>query len=846
VKSERLTIQGLLRFNDRVSLDLRDLPPGLIAFVGGNGEGKTTMLETGVASWFRQLPSREKPLVDYVSRADGFIEHQFELEGQGVYTARVNLDGPHRVSEAVLTRVLPDGSTVFLNDGKLKTFDAAIAELLPPQAILLASVFAAQNRNGAFSKLDRKGKAELLSSLLGLNHLAALSAKAKLAAGVVQVEIEKLTARRDVLSRGGETVETDLEQRAQRLQAEGGQLEADKRLLGHDIRGVEQRLTLVAEASARHAVATARAGLIVVEIAARTAEETRAAADLQDVDLSLMRDLDVAQTDLTARLSALDAEARDTSVYEKERRDADLVKASTDRAADERIENNRSYLADAEGIRAAARAVEETDTAIATFRKELGKLGAEVSAHLNTERAHLQALRDIEDAERGLAKAESDLVYLNDVPCKGEGPYMGCAFLLQAAGAKVRIPALQDLIAPKDEISATLTALRIDIANTNDTIAAIQEGIRELEDSHQTLKVEAGKLPALAQAEERIASLTQRKADAVVTHARAHEEAGAREGRRLEDLAARRLAREQEHTTDVARLKARAEERRTALTAQLARLHETLWTLGREQADVAVTVILTEDASATAAEQTTLLSLKRQEWDRCVSALARVEAERQELARRIEEERARREEVARVDEQLTAHRRDVGEWTLLAKALGRDGLPVLEIDAAGPTISALANDLMQACYGGRFTLDLVTQVARTSKGKDGDAFKDALDVLLFDAERGGAQRDLSDLSGGEQVIVDEVLRSAIALFLTQRSQTPLRTLWRDECTGALDQENGPRYIAMLRRLQALGGFHHIIAIIHTPEWAEMADAQVRFAGGQVTVEMAPYGRTEAA
>jgi DNA repair exonuclease SbcCD ATPase subunit len=430
MRSERLTIQGLLRFNDRVSLDLRDLPPGLIAFVGGNGEGKTTMLETGVASWFRQLPSREKPLVDYVSRADGFIEHQFELEGQGVYTARVNLDGPHRVSEAVLTRVLPDGSTVFLNDGKLKTFDAAIAELLPPQAILLASVFAAQNRNGAFSKLDRKGKAELLSSLLGLNHLAALSSKAKLAAGVVQVEIEKLTARRDVLSRGGEMVAL-LDEQLRQLQTEGEQRAADKRLLGHDIRGVEQRLTLVAEASAQHAVATARAIQLVAEIAVRTADETRAAADLQDVDLSLMRDLDVAQTDLTARLSALDAEARDTSAYEKERRDADLVKASTDRAADERIENNRSYLADAEGIRAAARAVEETDTAIATFRKELGKLGAEVSAHLNTERAHRRRRARARQGRVGFGVSQGCAV-------QGRGPLYG--LLVPLAGRRRQGP----------------------------------------------------------------------------------------------------------------------------------------------------------------------------------------------------------------------------------------------------------------------------------------------------------------------------------------------------------------------------------------------------------------------
>jgi exonuclease SbcC len=175
-------------------------------------------------------------------------------------------------------------------------------------------------------------------------------------------------------------------------------------------------------------------------------------------------------------------------------------------------------------------------------------------------------------------------------------------------------------------------------------------------------------------------------------------------------------------------------------------------------------------------------------------------------------------------------------WQQLCKMLSRDGLPVLEIDAAGPAVTSYMNDFLNVCYGPRFTGELITQQAKA----DGKGLKETFDLLVFDNKRGGEQRAVSLLSGGEKIIVSEALMNAIALYMNTRSPQPIRTCWRDETTGPLSAANCARYVAMLRRVHQLGGFHHTFFVTHNPEAAAMADAQIRIADGKATIVEPPY------
>jgi exonuclease SbcC len=175
------------------------------------------------------------------------------------------------------------------------------------------------------------------------------------------------------------------------------------------------------------------------------------------------------------------------------------------------------------------------------------------------------------------------------------------------------------------------------------------------------------------------------------------------------------------------------------------------------------------------------------------------------------------------------------EWQLLQQAFDRDGLPALEVDQAGPEISALTNQILADCFDSRFSVELVTQVSKA----DGKGMKDDFTLLVTDNHTGQI-RDIADLSGGEEVIVAEAFMNAIALRINASSRTPILTFFRDETTGALTKENTQRYVQMLRKVQALGGIKQIIFISHDPDAYALADAQIRVAGGQVTTFLPPY------
>src|SRR6218665_794669 len=130
------------------------------------------------------------------------------------------------------------------------------------------------------------------------------------------------------------------------------------------------------------------------------------------------------------------------------------------------------------------------------------------------------------------------------------------------------------------------------------------------------------------------------------------------------------------------------------------------------------------------------------------------------LDRQAQERRRERQElathVARVEAQL-------GSWNLLAKCLSNDGVIARALDDAGPPLAGLANDLLLACYGPRFTVSLLTQL-ETRKGDQREGFA----IEVHDGESGRSKR-VEQMSGGERVWINECLVRAVVLYLAQNS-----------------------------------------------------------------------------
>jgi exonuclease SbcC len=172
---------------------------------------------------------------------------------------------------------------------------------------------------------------------------------------------------------------------------------------------------------------------------------------------------------------------------------------------------------------------------------------------------------------------------------------------------------------------------------------------------------------------------------------------------------------------------------------------------------------------------------------------------------------------AEVDARAALVESELSGWTLLARCLSNDGVIALDIDDAGPTLASLANDLLLACYGRRFTLEIRTQVA-TARGDVREGF----DIIVHDGQ-GGEPRSVTLLSGGERVWLNEALTRAIALYLAGNAGREYGTLFCDEADGPLDPERKRMFMDMKREVIRLGGYEREFFVSQTPELTAMAD-----------------------
>lgn len=184
-----------------------------------------------------------------------------------------------------------------------------------------------------------------------------------------------------------------------------------------------------------------------------------------------------------------------------------------------------------------------------------------------------------------------------------------------------------------------------------------------------------------------------------------------------------------------------------------------------------------------------------------------------------------RERIGASESRITMLGREAGEWDLLQSLCGRDNLQAYEIDASAPIITGLANDLLKTTFGDRFAVRFQTL-------KDG---REVFDVLVYDQEI-GEEKDIRDISGGEEVWILKALRLAMTLLTKERSGKTYHTIFGDEEDGKLSIQNRMAYLQMYRKMLAIGGFTSCYLVSHTPELTEACDHRLRFRAGGIDVD----------
>jgi DNA repair protein SbcC/Rad50 len=385
MRFHQLSLRGISEaFRDRVSVDFEALGSGLIAIVGENGVGKSTLIGSMFAALFRQLPGQKRSLYDFCTHPEPEIDLTFSVNGEN-YRSLLKLDPKSRQMESYIF----DSRGVALASGKKEAFQEWIGKHVGTSSFYLASIFSSQRRSGNFLGLERSQRKELfITQLLGLERLRLISATAR---GFAE------EAGRKVLTLEGE------------------------------LRGVTQVLAREAE---------------VEDVEKLTVELETISTRLSGLEEE-KGELEREARDLHARES--ERKALDSQAQELRRRiaktDGDIAAVRKQIAEDDRMLDGRTDedgFADRE--RTLTNRLQELHRQIAEAQK-LEVSNREVELALRVVEADLNAKRN------DLKRSQVESGELASVPCGGKGPYAGCAKIQRAINAQGQLPDLEGSVA---------------------------------------------------------------------------------------------------------------------------------------------------------------------------------------------------------------------------------------------------------------------------------------------------------------------------------------------------------------------------------------------------------------
>jgi exonuclease SbcC len=767
MRLKTLTIKGITRFSEEVSIDFEALSEGLIALAGPNGAGKSTILESPYAALFGEMATRQGSLYAVAHGRDAKLELTFE-NGRESYRALVAVDAIGQRTEMYLF----DGDGAPIAGPKVRDYLVAIVERCGSARMMLAAALSAQSKRGSFLDLAKAERKDLVCEALDVGNLQAISeaARAKVKAG--ELALERL--RGQLAEAEAELDRTTATLPTEDLQVERARLEAEITTTQADL---EAARTRYAEVQTRHALA-------LEAQKQRTGKEREVSAidDQSDALLAKLNALPAEQTRVRTRAEA--------GIREAEREAERLFEYDAAATALPPAREHRTQAQD--DLRECNTALREVRETLLTKTRETGKAGS-VRTRLAAAQRQAGLLGEVPCAAsecwQEATTTSTGTTAATSPPQIVRAPLAAtCPLLADARGAKATIATLEGELAEVQTLEAALPEYQhaVDRAEVavKDGLAALQSAEAEA----QRLEPLAGAVPAAQAAVKRAAELQEQ----------------------LEETLASLAAREQEYREQVADLAAK----RTALALEL------------EAMGAIETAAIKAEMEVEARRGSEL----RADVDRLQSELREIERAitEAELQAKRHAELTERTHIMRGE--ISALTTGLGEWGTLERAFGRDGIQALEIDAAGPELSALTNELLTSCFGPRFELRFVTQALRA----DGKGSKEVFDVQVIDHDR-GREGAVDSLSGGEKTIASEAISLALAIYVGKHSGRHYSTLWRDETAGALDPDNANRYLQMLRRARTMAGASQLIFIAQQPELWSQADAVLWVEDGRVEV-----------
>ena len=790
---------GLGRNTLRLDVEALAGDATLVAIAGANGRGKTTVMDN--LHPYLVMPSRAGAdglgafsYYDHVFLPESQKELTWEHRGHRYKSQLVFRVNGKRKTEAFLFEqsgshwtpvVLADGT---VSDGKVDIYEQAVRELLGPPETFFTSVFSAQGKRplSAYRNGEIKG---LLADLLGLEQ--------------VRQQGERAAETSRLLKNGLAVIRQEQTGAAAEIARLAGELSA----LGDPDAALSRAIT------ERHAAARSLNAARSAESAVLADSQAAAETDKRRTELAAERDRAAAGARaalqrLAEELARLDVRAGAL---------AQRAAARKRQHAEQRARLTRQSDALRQSCAGAGR--------VAWASRRL--MAAERAVQLRTDRATAaQALADKADQLRGKLRLltqqiegierEAGQVSLRhadlqrrfglaaEVPCVGTDLQGRCKLLGDAMDAQAMLPSVDGQIAALRDRQRAAEAERAGLSEGLRPLAGVAALRNEAERRLERASAHLSRLARLAAREGEM-----RQAQAALTAVEVELGSLPNDAPAETDEEAAETDEEAAERVDIDAARARLVAERDRLSAErdasIGRIEAAVAALppafDRGRLELARRASVQSEAGMRSAEQAHLAAVRTQERRAALQAQqARVSGE-----------------AAATEARASAVESELSGWTLLARCLSNDGVIALDIDDAGPTLAGLANDLLLACYGRRFTLEIRTQVA-TAKGE----MREGFEIVVHDGE-GGESKSVALLSGGERVWINECLTRAIALYLAGNAGREYGTLFCDEADGPLDPDRKRMFMDMKREVIRLGGYQREFFVSQTQELTAMAD-----------------------
>lgn len=825
-------IRGLGVFREPIALDLGDLGDAkIVAVAGRNGAGKSSLLELAIpGAMYRSTPTRGS-LKELATTRDACVESRLSCGGRD-YRITHTQDAISGKGESSVAD--DETGDALLKTSKVSEFKAWSADNLTNPDVLFASLFVAQ-QSESFVQASSADRIAIILRAIGGEQWEARAKSASARATECSTSLRVLQGRRN----------DALEQRANLAGMGADSCEDDGDIMRlteavDEQKGEVDRLLAAAKGAAmalekcENAVRDARASAEAHADHARRAKEAEEAVAALDGKL----------TDVRGRIAMCRQAIEDEPRYSEAAKEVATTEAKVKQLTEE--------LAELRGQRSSAvqtsNAAREAGLASLSRADKLEARRAELQALLNDSEAVALATERVAEldarleAERdALTAAQQVRASLNDKTILGKDERIGSLRLaLTICSASEDVETIWETATSALEVDDSTAELEStlpqQIAKSTDDIRSILARISNIERELSGQKKLAGKAELLAHASADLHGVTESlssERDAERKHNAACDSAIAKLielDKKIALLADESGSCEQRVATlrplaeklqQVALAKSKLVERleqESEITVELDSARRKLDAIGEPPEAASVIDEISKASLAAAA---------------AAGARERAESASKELTRaesRLQFALDHKKLSDALKGQIDDTSQDLSDWTRLAEDCGRKGIQAAEIDAAGPEMTAMTNDLLHACFGTRWSVSVDTQRAdATGKRLIEDCRLTVIDTAT------GREAEIKTYSGGERVVLGEAISLGLTMLSCTRSGMTDMTLVRDESGAALDPTHAPAYLAMLRRAADKIGASRVLLVSHSPEIQDCCDARVTIKDGALEI-----------